>query len=71
MGMPNTQRSKGINMFLKGYMNLNSDLKQFTHLFEMCLVRKVEQEKIMNANIMKGPLSNATKQSLLRISKGI
>jgi len=53
--MSSAQRSEGVNFFFKGYMSLSSDLKQFINLFEMALARKIEEEKIMNANTKERP----------------
>jgi len=66
--MSSTQRNEGMNFFFKGHMSLNSGLKRFINLFEMALARKVEKEKIMNANTMERP-HKCGKTILVEINK--
>ncbi|KAK2657241.1 hypothetical protein Ddye_010293 [Dipteronia dyeriana] len=43
--MSTTQRSKGINVFFDGYVNLRTTLKQFVEHYENALRDKVEKER--------------------------
>uniref|UniRef100_A0A803LYV3 Protein FAR1-RELATED SEQUENCE n=1 Tax=Chenopodium quinoa TaxID=63459 RepID=A0A803LYV3_CHEQI len=42
--MSSTQRSKGMNFFFKGFLNINTTLKQFVEQFGFALAKRVKEE---------------------------
>ncbi|KAK9665999.1 hypothetical protein RND81_14G152300 [Saponaria officinalis] len=54
--MSSTQRSEQSNRFIKSYVSVETDLRQFIEQYEFALRRKVEEENKMNFNDKNKPL---------------